>query len=128
MAIAESFNNAKAKSEPMENPQWIPRNIVGNALHEQKIQCSICIQQIVRGEAYTVCNGSHPHLFHSKCLYLWFKNGNFCPLCKTRFDFNQPPPWWYVIVLNFILFNYVFIIKARNPSKFYTVNYFYSET
>lgn len=96
-AVTDSFNNAPSSSVPSKNPHWIPRNIVGNEVHRRQIKCVICLEIIERGQAYAFCGNRYtPHLFHSKCLYLWLKTANTCPTCRVIFNFDEAPSWWYV--------------------------------
>lgn len=96
-AASDALNNAPTSSIPARNPQWIPRNIVGNAVHDQKINCVVCLEIVERGQPYAFCGNPHtPHLFHSKCLYSWLKTANTCPTCRIILNFDKPPTWWYV--------------------------------
>ena len=49
----------------------------------ENCDCSICLDKFTIGtyKRTLECN----HYFHKKCIDKWFKNSNFCPLCKKEY-------------------------------------------
>lgn len=65
------------------------RNVTG-ALKGQT-ECAICYSIISADKQLpTKKCPTCKHLFHSSCLFKWFKtsNANTCPLCRNPFQFN----------------------------------------
>jgi len=51
--------------------------------HENK--CMICQCEYEEGESLKTLTCFHK--FHSECIKEWFKNQNFCPICRTVIKF-----------------------------------------
>lgn len=51
---------------------------------ETKTECSICIDDLVEGEMalFLPCK----HWFHEKCVVMWLKEHNTCPICRTPIE------------------------------------------
>lgn len=64
------FDSSKAQIDPA-NPQ----------------ECTICLD--VMAEEQRVTKLPCGHLFHSKCINMWFEKQNFCCNCKTVFDISR---------------------------------------
>lgn len=50
-----------------------------NKYNENKLFCKVTQEDNIHK---TSCN----HYFHEKCLFIWRKNQNICPICKKRLD------------------------------------------
>lgn len=53
-------------------------------LHENKKQCSICLEDFVKGDRVKTMPCWHD--FHKKCLDQWLRTNGSCPICKFRLD------------------------------------------
>lgn len=53
-------------------------------LHENKKQCSICLEDFVKGDRVKTMPCWHD--FHRKCLDQWLRTNGSCPICKFRLD------------------------------------------
>ena len=51
-------------------------------LDDDKKKCIICLDDFKNGDK--VSSLPCTHFFHFKCIKLWFKNKNICPLCKKE--------------------------------------------
>ncbi|KAG9256486.1 uncharacterized protein F5Z01DRAFT_672468 [Emericellopsis atlantica] len=51
---------------------------------ETKTECSICIDDLVEGDMalFLPCK----HWFHEKCVVMWLKEHNTCPICRTPIE------------------------------------------
>lgn len=51
---------------------------------ESTVECSICIDDMSEGDMamFLPCK----HWFHEKCVTLWLKEHNTCPICRTSID------------------------------------------
>ncbi|XP_022546451.2 uncharacterized protein LOC111200051 [Brassica napus] len=45
--------------------------------------CSICLDNLVSGKHGVSTRMTCSHVFHEKCLLVWFQRKNTCPLCRT---------------------------------------------
>ncbi|XP_009126090.1 E3 ubiquitin-protein ligase RING1-like [Brassica rapa] len=45
--------------------------------------CSICLDSFVSGKHGVSTRMTCSHVFHEKCLLVWFQRRNTCPLCRT---------------------------------------------
>lgn len=48
------------------------------------IDCSICLEKIKKGSEAVRCG----HVFHKKCIDIWKRTSNTCPLCRTTINEN----------------------------------------
>ncbi|KAK1755796.1 hypothetical protein QBC47DRAFT_401960 [Echria macrotheca] len=51
---------------------------------EGKAECTICMDEIPKGEEVTVLPCTH--WFHGECVTLWLKEHNTCPICRASID------------------------------------------
>lgn len=51
---------------------------------DDKVECSICIDEMEQGDtaAFLPCR----HWFHERCVVLWLKEHNTCPVCRTPIE------------------------------------------
>jgi hypothetical protein len=56
--------------------------------NETKTECSICIDDIAEGDTalFLPCK----HWFHEKCVVMWLKEHNTCPICRTPIEQRNP--------------------------------------
>ncbi|KAF4125268.1 E3 ubiquitin-protein ligase RNF115/126 [Geosmithia morbida] len=54
---------------------------------DDKTECSICIDEMKLGDIamFLPCK----HWFHEKCVVLWLKEHNTCPICRTPIEINE---------------------------------------
>lgn len=74
--------------------------------HNFRDICVICLSKFILNEEIFKTNCSH--MFHTRCLELWFKENNSCPLCKKKIgkeEFIFPDNRNYII-MNYNLRNY----------------------
>ena len=51
---------------------------------EGKAECTICIDDLVKGDEVTVLPCKH--WFHGECVTLWLKEHNTCPICRAPIE------------------------------------------
>jgi len=51
---------------------------------ERKAECTICIDELHKGDEVTVLPCSH--WFHGECVILWLKEHNTCPICRAPIE------------------------------------------
>lgn len=51
---------------------------------EGKAECTICMDDLTKGEEVTVLPCSH--WFHGECVTLWLKQHNTCPICRAAIE------------------------------------------
>ena len=58
------------------------KNHMKKLCHEVIDKCPICLDPIYDNDSQikTKCK----HLFHRKCLYIWKRRNNSCPICRTK--------------------------------------------
>ena len=56
-------------------------------LEKEKDNCVICLENYKNGDKviYLPCL----HVFHKDCLLEWFRDHNFCPICKFKMTFEN---------------------------------------
>lgn len=52
--------------------------------------CPICLEDFLLGEKIARSHCSHS--FHTKCLMIWLKAHNTCPMCKKNLKPGPRPP------------------------------------
>ena len=58
---------------------------------EGKAECTICMDELSKGDEVTVLPCSH--WFHGECVTLWLKQHNTCPICRAAIEQrNQRQP------------------------------------
>ena len=50
-------------------------------------QCSICMTDYEEGEEILTLLCFHK--FHAECIETWFKNQDWCPVCRLKIDANN---------------------------------------
>jgi hypothetical protein len=55
-------------------------NYTGNK--EYNDSCTICLEQFIPSDS--IYEIKCKHIFHSKCLNLWYKRNKCCPVCRDR--------------------------------------------
>ena len=46
-------------------------------------ECCICLQNYLNNE--DIVRLPCKHIFHKRCIFIWFLNKQYCPLCKRKF-------------------------------------------
>ncbi|KAK5653873.1 hypothetical protein OQA88_7797 [Cercophora sp. LCS_1] len=54
---------------------------------EGKAECTICIDELHKGDEVTVLPCTH--WFHGECVTLWLREHNTCPICRASIDGDQ---------------------------------------
>ncbi|KAK4450716.1 hypothetical protein QBC34DRAFT_402326 [Podospora aff. communis PSN243] len=62
----------------------IDENMLGA---EGKAECTICIDELHKGDEVTVLPCTH--WFHGECVVLWLKEHNTCPICRASIEGGQ---------------------------------------
>ncbi|KAK0619898.1 hypothetical protein B0T14DRAFT_219068 [Immersiella caudata] len=62
----------------------IDENMLGP---EGKAECTICIDELHKGDEVSVLPCSH--WFHGECVILWLKEHNTCPICRASIEGEQ---------------------------------------
>ncbi|KAL0471481.1 hypothetical protein QR685DRAFT_204544 [Neurospora intermedia] len=68
----------------------LPKKILDEQMigPEGKAECTICIDDMYKGEEVTVLPCKH--WFHGECVTLWLKEHNTCPICRMPIEGNNP--------------------------------------
>lgn len=54
-----------------------------------KAECTICIDELVKGDEVSVLPCAH--WFHGECVTLWLKEHNTCPICRAPIEARPEP-------------------------------------
>ncbi|KAK3338415.1 hypothetical protein B0H65DRAFT_552879 [Neurospora tetraspora] len=67
----------------------LPKKILDEQMvgPEGKAECTICIDEMYKGEEATVLPCKH--WFHGECVTLWLKEHNTCPICRMPIEGNN---------------------------------------
>ncbi|KAK1779159.1 hypothetical protein QBC45DRAFT_144217 [Copromyces sp. CBS 386.78] len=68
----------------------LPKKILDEQMvgPEGKAECTICIDDMYKGDEATVLPCKH--WFHGECVTLWLKEHNTCPICRMPIEGNNP--------------------------------------
>lgn len=69
----------------------LPKKVLDDQMvgPEGKAECTICIDDMHKGEEATVLPCKH--WFHGECVTLWLKEHNTCPICRMPIEGNNQP-------------------------------------
>lgn len=70
--------------------QSYPYVNIENYLLDNDIACSICLDEYRSMEDISILDCSHT--FHHKCIQLWCKKQNTCPLCRGYISYQLFTP------------------------------------
>ncbi|KAH8889809.1 hypothetical protein GQ53DRAFT_825221 [Thozetella sp. PMI_491] len=72
-----------ASTEALANLEKKPldEKMIGS---DEKVECTICIDEVSKGEDVTVLPCKH--FFHPECVTMWLKEHNTCPICRTPIE------------------------------------------
>ena len=56
---------------------------------DQRPQCPICHEAIIRNRHTTECN----HIFHEACISRWLDANDTCPVCRTVIQEEEESEW-----------------------------------
>lgn len=86
-------NNPQSNAAPPATQaaiEKLPKKILDDQMigPEGKAECTICIDEMHKGDEATVLPCKH--WFHGECVTLWLKEHNTCPICRMPIEGGNP--------------------------------------